>query len=177
MNTVEREATGRRKHHAFGEGLAQAIAHWTGSSAAFLMAAGIILVWGITGPLFHFSDTWQLVINTGTTVVTFLMVFLIQRSQNKDAIAIQVKLDELLAAMEGASNRIVSAEDLSEEELRSLKSRYQSFADRSSAGPATRAAGSVEDVEDSDAASDRPKPAKRPTNRRAKRRAVRQSAS
>ena len=83
------------------------------------MAVGVILVWGITGPLFHFSDTWQLVINMGTTVVTFLMVFLIQRSQNKDAIAIQVKLDELLAAMEGASNRIVSAEDLSKEKLRS----------------------------------------------------------
>jgi low affinity Fe/Cu permease len=84
----------------------------TGTSTAFLLALTVILVWIITGPLFHFSDTWQLVINTGTTIVTFLMVFLIQRSQNKDALAIHLKLNEIVAALEGASNRLIDVEDL-----------------------------------------------------------------
>ena len=97
---------------------------WTGSTFAFISAALVIVVWLVTGPLFHFSDTWQLVINTGTTIVTFLMVFLIQRAQNKDSLAVQIKLNELIAAMEGASNRLISAEDLSEEELRALEAHY-----------------------------------------------------
>src|SRR5215212_7417578 len=82
----------------------------TGTSVAFMLAAGVILVWLITGPLFNFSDTWQLVINTGTTIITFLMVFLIQRAQNKDALAIHLKLNEIVAAMEGASNRLIDVE-------------------------------------------------------------------
>src|SRR3954464_14906488 len=90
---------------------------WTGSSWAFATAVLVIVTWLATGPLFHYSDTWQLVINTGTTIVTFLMVFLIQRAQNKDALAIQLKLNELVAAMEGASNRLIDVEDLSEAEL------------------------------------------------------------
>ena len=89
------------------------------------MAVGVIVVWLVTGPIFGFSDTWQLVINTGTTVVTFLMVFLIQRSQNKDAKAIQLKLNELVAAMEGASNRLIDIEDLEEDELENLHRYYQ----------------------------------------------------
>ena len=97
----------------------------TGTSAAFILALGIILVWGLTGPLFHFSDTWQLVINTGTTIVTFLMVFLIQRSQNKDALAIHLKLNEIVAALEGASNRLIDVEDLTEEEIKTLHAHYQ----------------------------------------------------
>ena len=80
-----------------------AITAWTGSTAAFAAAMGIVLVWAMLGPVFHYSDTWQLVINTGTTIVTFLMVFLIQRSQNKDSLAVQLKLNELVAAMEGAA--------------------------------------------------------------------------
>ena len=96
-----------------------AITAWTGSTAAFAVAVGIVLVWAMLGPVFHYSDTWQLVINTGTTIVTFLMVFLIQRSQNKDSLAVQLKLNELVAAMEGASNRLIDVEDLSEEELKS----------------------------------------------------------
>jgi low affinity Fe/Cu permease len=97
----------------------------TGTSKAFLLALTVIIVWGITGPLFHFSDTWQLVINTGTTIVTFLMVFLIQRTQNKDALAIHLKLSEIVAALEGASNRLIDVENLTEEEIETLHTHYQ----------------------------------------------------
>ena len=97
----------------------------TGTSTAFILALGVIVVWVLTGPLFHFSDTWQLVINTGTTIITFLMVFLIQRSQNKDALAIHLKLNEIVAALEGASNRLIDVEDLTEEEIKMLHSHYQ----------------------------------------------------
>lgn len=97
----------------------------TGTSLAFMLAVTVIVVWAITGPLFGFSDTWQLVINTGTTIVTFLMVFLIQRAQNKDALAIHLKLNEIVAAMEGASNRLIDVEDLSEPEIDALRSYYK----------------------------------------------------
>ena len=97
----------------------------TGTSLAFMLAVTVIVVWGITGPLFRFSDTWQLVINTGTTIVTFLMVFLIQRAQNKDALAIHLKLNEIVAAMEGASNRLIDVEDLSEPEIDALHNYYK----------------------------------------------------
>ena len=97
----------------------------TGTSLAFVFAVLVIVVWGLTGPLFHYSDTWQLVINTGTTIVTFLMVFLIQRAQNKDALAIHLKLNEIVAAMEGASNRLIDVEDLSEPEIDALRKYYK----------------------------------------------------
>ena len=97
----------------------------TGTSLAFMLAVTVIVVWGITGPLFGFSDTWQLVINTGTTIVTFLMVFLIQRAQNKDALALHLKLNEIVAAMEGASNRLIDVEDLTEPEIDALRSYYK----------------------------------------------------
>src|SRR5262245_11344315 len=86
------------------EQFSSSVTRWTGSTTAFGMACATILVWAVLGPVFHFSDTWQLVINTGTTIVTFLMVFLIQRSQNKDSLAVQLKLNELVAAVKGASN-------------------------------------------------------------------------
>ncbi|HWJ90468.1 MAG TPA: low affinity iron permease family protein, partial [Flavisolibacter sp.] len=92
------------------ERAAAAITRATGSSTAFLIAISVILIWAITGPLFHFSDTWQLVINTGTTIITFLMVFIIQQSQNKDSLAIQLKLNELIACDERASNRLIDVE-------------------------------------------------------------------
>ena len=98
---------------------------WTGSSLAFGLAVGIILIWLVTGPIFGYSDTWQLVINTGTTIITFLMVFLIQRSQNKDSLAIHLKLNELVAAMGGASNRLISAEDLTEDEVKILREHFR----------------------------------------------------
>jgi low affinity Fe/Cu permease len=97
----------------------------TGTSIAFVLASGVVVVWAITGPIFDFSDTWQLVINTGTTIVTFLMVFLIQRAQNKDALAIHLKLNEIVAAMEGASNRLIDVEELSEPEIETLRKHYR----------------------------------------------------
>ena len=100
----------------------------TGTSGAFVIALVVLIVWAISGPLFNFSDTWQLVINTGTTIVTFLMVFLIQRTQNKDALAIHLKLNEIVAALSGASNRLVDVESLSEKELAQLHRFYRELA-------------------------------------------------
>jgi low affinity Fe/Cu permease len=99
-----------------------------GSSLAFGLALAVILVWLVTGPLFGFSDTWQLVINTGTTIVTFLMVFLIQRAQNKESKVVQLKLSEIVAALAGASNRLIDVEGLSEDELEVLRRHYQELA-------------------------------------------------
>lgn len=112
------------------EKIANKITQWTGSSYAFGFACGAILVWIITGPIFHYSDTWQLVINTGTTIITFLMVFLIQKTQNKDSKAIQLKLNELIAASLHASNRMVDIEDLEESELDTLHKFYQELSDK-----------------------------------------------
>ena len=95
-----------------------------GTAWAFAIAVTIILIWGITGPAFHFSDTWQLIINTGTTIVTFLMVFLIQNTQNRDAKAVHLKLDELIRAMKGARNRLVDLEKLSDEDLQRLEKQF-----------------------------------------------------
>jgi low affinity Fe/Cu permease len=111
------------------EGLASRATAAAGSSGAFMLACGTIIGWGLTGPLAHYSDTWQLVINTSTTIVTFLMVFLIQRSQNKDAMAMQLKLNELIAAMQGASNHLINVEDHDEAELRVLRQHYARLAD------------------------------------------------
>ena len=108
----------------FLERFSSAVTRWTGTSSAFSVALLVIVVWAVTGPIFGYSDTWQLVINTGTTIVTFLMVFLIQRAQNKDAMAIQLKLNELVAAMDGASNRLIDVEDLGEDELEVLRQHY-----------------------------------------------------
>jgi low affinity Fe/Cu permease len=102
----------------------------TGSNYAFIIACSTIVVWLVTGPIFNYSDTWQLIINTGTTIVTFLMVFLIQKTQNRDGIAMQVKLNELVAADERASNRIINVEDLSEEELEWLEKYYRKLAEQ-----------------------------------------------
>jgi low affinity Fe/Cu permease len=120
--------SGSRSRAGWLERGSTAIAAWTGSTSAFGIAAGIVILWGVLGPVFHYSDTWQLAINTGTTIVTFLMVFLIQRSQNKDSLAIQLKLNELVAAVEGASNRLIDVEDFSEEELRVLHKFYSRLA-------------------------------------------------
>ncbi len=100
----------------------------TGKPAAFIIATFVIITWAVTGPLFRFSDTWQLVINTGTTIITFLMVFVIQHSQNKDTVAIQLKLNELIAANRDASNRLISIEELTDEELDVLKKFYTHLA-------------------------------------------------
>jgi low affinity Fe/Cu permease len=111
------------------EKAAATITRATGSSTAFLIAISVILVWAVTGPVFHYSDTWQLVINTSTTIITFLMVFIIQQSQNKDSLAIQLKLNELIACEERASNRLIDVEDLTQEELEVLKKFYIKLSD------------------------------------------------
>jgi low affinity Fe/Cu permease len=107
---------------------------WTarasGKSVTFIIALSIIVVWAITGPLFGFSDTWQLIINTGTTIITFLMVFLIQSTQNRDSEAMQVKLDELIHVMKGAQNALLDLEELEEEELDRIREAYQKIAER-----------------------------------------------
>lgn len=96
-----------------------------GSAWAFVAAVLIIVIWGVTGPTFHFSDTWQLIINTGTTIVTFLMVFLIQNTQNRDAKAVHLKLDEIIRALQGARNELVDLEQLSDEDLKELEKQFQ----------------------------------------------------
>jgi len=108
----------------FFERLANKATIATGSTPAIIIAFALIVVWGATGPVFHYSETWQLVINTGTTIITFLMVFLIQKSQNKESLAVQLKLDELVAAHEFASNRLVDVENMSEEELKVIQKYY-----------------------------------------------------
>jgi low affinity Fe/Cu permease len=150
----KRRRRGRARRAANGkapllERLAHAATLATGSSLAFAIAVGIVVVWGVTGPLFGFSDTWQLVINTGTTIVTFLMVFLIQRTQNKDSIAVQLKLNELVAAMEGASHRLVNVEDLSEEELAALHAYYRRLAALAKQDGDIRASHSIEEAGES----------------------------
>jgi low affinity Fe/Cu permease len=108
--------------------VADATAHFAGQPGAFLTAAAVVIVWALSGPLFGFSDTWQLVINTSTTIVTFLMVFLIQHTQNRDTLAVQLKLAELIMAVRNAENRLATVEDLSDEELQDLHEQYRAHA-------------------------------------------------
>ena len=108
---------------------ARAVTVWTGSSQAFAGAVGVIIVWALLGPVFHFSDTWQLVINTGTTIVTFLMVFLIQNTQNRDIQAVHIKLDELIRSHQGAHTALLNLEELSSEELENFRCDYLKLAD------------------------------------------------
>jgi low affinity Fe/Cu permease len=115
----------RRARAQWLEQMARVVTHWSGSSQAFGAAFAVVVVWALLGPVFQFSDTWQLVINTGTTIVTFLMVFLIQRAQNKDSQAIHLKLNEVVAALQGASNRLINVEDLTEEEVQLLHRYYR----------------------------------------------------
>jgi len=120
---------------------------WTGSLWAFGIALAVILAWGVTGPIFGFSDTWQLVINTGTTIVTFLMVFLIQHTQNKDTHAMELKLNEIVAALEGASNRLIDVEELSEKELETLHAHYQELVKMAKKDSSLTRSHSIEEAE------------------------------
>jgi low affinity Fe/Cu permease len=119
----------------------------TGTSISFILALSVIIIWALTGPLFRFSDTWQLVINTSTTIVTFLMVFLIQRTQNKDAQAIHLKLNEIVAALEGASNNLIDVEDLTEGEIATLHTHYQKLVEMAKKDIKLTQSHSVEEAE------------------------------
>src|SRR4051794_15391572 len=142
LETTSSQSNGRTNGHSNGkstglralnqplERFSRQVTVWSGSSWAFTLAVAVVIVWAVPGPYFRYSDTWQLVINTGTTIVTFLMVFLIQRSQNKDSLAIQIKLNELLASQQGASNHLINLEDLSEEEITDLHERFSKLSER-----------------------------------------------
>ena len=136
------ETTGKGYLERFSSTVAKA----AGSSAAFLLALSTVLVWAVTGPLFDYSENWQLLINTGTTIVTFLMVFLIQKAQNKESLSVQLKLNELIAATRGASNRLVASENLSEEELKILYDHYCAMAELTKQSTELRRSHSVEEA-------------------------------
>lgn len=134
------------KNETWSEKVAARAVAWTGSTLAFMLAAATIIVWAATGPIFHYSDTWQLVINTSTTIVTFLMVFLLQRAQNKDSHAIHLKLDELVAATSGASNRLIAAEALTEKDMQLLTKHYKRLVELSQKDEDLRQSHSVEEA-------------------------------
>ena len=120
----------------------------TGSTPAFIIALALVIGWAVTGPAFHYSETWQLVINTGTTIITFLMVFLIQKAQNKDSMAIQLKLNELIAAHQFASNRLVNAENMTEEEMKVIQKYYLNFSQSTKADKDLQQTHSIEEDEE-----------------------------
>jgi len=119
----------KRSFRYFFDRMATKVTRASGRPAAFILACILVIAWLVTGPIFKYSDTWQLVINTGTTIITFLMVFIIQQTQNKDTVALQIKLNELIASSEFASNRLVNVEDLTEEDLDTLKKFYARLAE------------------------------------------------
>ena len=121
---------------------------FTGSTTAFIIAVAVIITWLITGPLFNFSDTWQLVINTGTTIITFLMVFLIQRAQNKDSKAVHLKLNELIASLKGPSNRLIDVEELSEEEIKILANYFHKLSEMAKKERDLSSSHSIEEAEE-----------------------------
>jgi low affinity Fe/Cu permease len=118
------------KTKGFFAEFAQKASNWMGHPSSFTIALAVILIWAVTGPIFQFSDTWQLLINTGTTIVTFLMVFLIQNSQNRDNHAMQLKIDELVRALKGAHNSLLDIEELNDDEILRLKKKYEQLAKR-----------------------------------------------
>jgi len=124
---------------------ASSVTRIAGSPIAFGLALITIVVWAVTGPVFHFSDAWQLVINTGTTIITFLMVFLIQQSQNKDSVAVHLKLNELLASSRNASNRMIGIEDLDEQDLRDVATFYLRLSERAKASGTKKETHSIDD--------------------------------
>jgi low affinity Fe/Cu permease len=122
---INSDRTNLPKTNDWFDSFARKASLFCGKPVVFLGAVAIVLIWAATGPMFHYSDTWQLVINTGTTIITFLMVFLIQNTQNRDSMAVQVKLAELIIAVQGAENRLANCEEMSEEELERLHAQYR----------------------------------------------------
>ncbi len=153
--TAQQDAPARRRvRRALGhvgrprvfERLSERVTDWSGRTGTLVAAVLLCVVWAVSGPYFRYSDTWQLVINTFTNLVTFVMVFLIQRSQNKDTLAVQLKLNEIIAAVHGASNELIAIEDLSEDELRLLHARYQRLLELTDSRSASRASLSIESL-------------------------------
>ncbi|MBC7605578.1 MAG: low affinity iron permease family protein [Burkholderiales bacterium] len=136
----------KNKNSGF-EKFATAVSKATGSTYAFIIAFFIVIAWGITGPFFDFSETWQLVINTGTTIITFLMVFLIQKAQNKDSLAIQLKLNELVASNEYSSNRLVDVENMTEDEMTVIQKYYRHLSELSKKDQTLQTSHSIEESE------------------------------
>ncbi|MGW9329862.1 low affinity iron permease family protein [Bosea sp. NPDC055594] len=126
-------SSGRGKRSLFTR-LSQATAHWAGKPQTFFVALAVILVWAASGPFFGFNDTWQLVINTSTTIVTFLMVFIIQNSQNRDTAAMQIKLDELIARIEGAREELLDLEELDEDKIETIRGEFEAIARKARSG-------------------------------------------
>jgi low affinity Fe/Cu permease len=155
-DTQEHSRAGSRLNLLFSR-FAQKVASWTGNPIAFLLALAVVLVWIVTGPIFNYSDTWQLVINTGTTIVTFLMVFLIQNTQNRDILTVQLKLSELVLAMKGAEDKFASIEDLSDEELEELHNQCRSRAETTLTHLQSRR-GKEGGIADTEAGRQNPKP-------------------
>ena len=145
----------RQKKSGKAEAIAARVTEWVGSSKGLTTAVAVVVAWAVSGPFFGFSDNWQLIINTSTTIVTFLMVFLIQRTQNKEGLALQLKLNELVAAMQGASNRLIEVEDLSEEELLVLRSHYRRLVEMARSDYDISASHSIEEAETRHAAKRR----------------------
>ncbi|RZK15899.1 MAG: low affinity iron permease family protein [Hymenobacter sp.] len=133
---------------SFFDLFAEKTTRYAGSTGVFVGAFAVVFIWAITGPLFSYSETWQLVINTGTTIITFLMVFLIQRAQNKDSLALHLKLNELIAATKGASNRLINAQDFSEKGIRLIHEFYRLLAEKAKADNDLGETHSVEEAED-----------------------------
>jgi low affinity Fe/Cu permease len=132
----------------FFERFSAKITRMTGSTAAFIIALLLVICWAVTGPAFHYSETWQLVINTGTTIITFLMVFLIQKAQNKDSLAIQLKLNELIAAHHFASNRLVNAENMTDEEMKTIQKYYSRLSQLSKKDENLQQSHSIEEADE-----------------------------
>jgi low affinity Fe/Cu permease len=143
VDAIAHLASARHRTVSLVERVSSVATEWTGHTTAFVWALALVVGWTISGPLFRYSDTWQLVINTVTNVVTFLMVFLIQRAQNKDTLALQLKVNELIAAQKGAHNSLIAIERLSEEELRTLQDRFLRLAAVSHGGIPTSVAAVV----------------------------------
>lgn len=137
----------KKSSNAF-ETFASHAAKATGSTTAFSLAVMVVLTWGLTGTLFDYSETWQLVINTGTTIITFLMVFLIQKAQNKDSLAIQLKLNELVASHEFASNRLIDIEEMTENEMETIKKYYRHLGQLASKDQSLQSTHSIEEAEE-----------------------------
>jgi len=138
------------QHTGIFERFAISVTKATGSTAAFILALILVIIWAVSGPFFHYSENWQLVINTGTTIITFLMVFLIQKAQNKDSLAIQLKLNELVAAHEFASNRLVDVENMSEEELKVIQKYYARLSKKTKNEESLQQSHSIDEAENMD---------------------------